>query len=338
MAVINIEASQLGPDGVVLKENLEANAGEPNLVVISFSATSDAADLESFIRTLPALTIGVGARKNQAKLFDLVTTDSGQGQRWIAGYEKSPLAAWTAALLLRDPSTSIWGGITAESTAYSTLLAGEMFNLWRSTHSPLSTTAENDQLVEVEVRAGIRIITLNRPERHNALNPALRDALYHAFTTALAADEPVVWRGNGPSFCSGGDLYSFGTAPDPAQAHVIRITRSLAWLAHSLAPRLVVGIHGASMGAGIEIPAFASRVIAADNTQISLPELRLGLIPGAGGTVSMTARSGSNRVLELLLDGTVIDASRAHNWRLVDDVVAYSDLDDSLIKAAEARR
>ena len=126
--------------------------------------------------------------------------------------------------------------------------------------------------------------------------------------------------GNGPSFCSGGDLGEFGSFPDPATAHVTRLTRSPARLAHLLADRLHVHLHGACMGAGIEVPAFARHVTAAPDTRIALPEVALGLVPGAGGTVSIPRRIGRHRTAALALSGSTIDAATALAWGLVDEI------------------
>ena len=121
------------------------------------------------------------------------------------------------------------------------------------------------------------------------MSAGLRDALTEALT--VAASDPSIaavrLTGAGRSFSSGGDLDEFGSFPDPATAHVTRLTRSPARLAHLLGDRLEVHLHGACMGAGIELPAFARHVVAAQDVAIALPEVGLGLIPGAGGTVSL---------------------------------------------------
>ena len=80
-------------------------------------------------------------------------------------------------------------------------------------------------------------------------------------------------------------------------------------------------LHGASIGAGIEISAFAGRVVADPETMISLPEVRMGLIPGAGGTVSLPRRIGRHRTAFLALTGAPLDAETARAWGLVDDAV-----------------
>ncbi len=91
---------------------------------------------------------------------------------------------------------------------------------------------------------------------------AMRDALIEALRVVVAdpAITDVRLSGSGPSFCSGGDLAEFGSAPDPATAHAVRVTRSAgAWLARC-ASRVTAEVHGACIGAGIELPAFAGRV------------------------------------------------------------------------------
>jgi enoyl-CoA hydratase/carnithine racemase len=81
-----------------------------------------------------------------------------------------------------------------------------------------------------------------------------------------------------------------------------------------------VRLHGACVGAGIELPAYAHRVVAAPDTRILLPEVAMGLIPGAGGTVSIPRRIGRWRTLFLALSGDAVDAATALSWGLVDAI------------------
>ena len=90
---------------------------------------------------------------------------------------------------------------------------------------------------------------------------------------------------------------------------------------HLLSDRLEASIHGPCIGAGIELPAFAGRVVAAQETTFRLPELAMGLIPGAGGTVSIPRRIGIHRTLYLALTGDVLDADTALAWGLVDELM-----------------
>jgi enoyl-CoA hydratase/carnithine racemase len=160
-----------------------------------------------------------------------------------------------------------------------------------------------------------------RSARRNALDAAMRDALAEAF--ALAAADPELrleLSGEGKDFCAGGDLDEFGSRPDPALAHLTRLTRSPARLLHTVAGRATAHLHGACLGAGIELPAFAGRVVAAPDTSIGLPEVGLGLVPGAGGTVSLPRRIGRQRTAWIGLSGMRVDARDALRWGLVDEV------------------
>ena len=131
----------------------------------------------------------------------------------------------------------------------------------------------------------------------------------------------VVITGAGPSFCSGGDLDEFGTLPDPATAHAIRSTRNPARLVAACADRLRFEVHGACVGAGVELPAFASHVVATPDAYFQLPEVSMGLVPGAGGTVSIPRRIGRQRTAYMALSGQRIDVEVALRWGLVDEVV-----------------
>jgi enoyl-CoA hydratase/carnithine racemase len=128
----------------------------------------------------------------------------------------------------------------------------------------------------------------------------------------------VTLSGNGPSFCSGGDLDEFGTANDLALAHLVRLQQSAGLAVHRIADRVRVVVHGACVGAGIEVPAFASRIEAREGSWFLLPELSMGLVPGAGGTVSIPRRIGRWRTAFMALHGKPIDLETALSWGLVD--------------------
>ena len=236
---------------------------------------------------------------------------------------RTPIAAVSLVVLLRgSEARSIEEGLAAESAVYSTLQAGSEFGAWRRSWGNRGLPPDPAPPVLVDRRGDELHVTLNRPHRHNAVTAGLRDGLAEALTLAAADDTitAVHLSGNGPSFCSGGDLGEFGSFPDPATAHVTRLTRSPARLAHLIADRLHVHLHGACMGAGIEVPALAGHVVAARDTVISLPELGLGLVPGAGGTASIPKRIGRHRTAALALSGARIDARTALAWGLVDEV------------------
>lgn len=229
---------------------------------------------------------------------------------------RAPGPALVAAQLLRDPS------LATESFAYSMLLAGQDFRAWRERRAPVPVSDRDSPRVRVDrVGGGACTVTLTRPRRHNAFDAAMREQLCDALDAVATAPGPVVLLGDGPSFCSGGDLDEFGTAGDPVTAHVVRTGRSVARRLARLGDRLVAGVHGHCIGAGVELAAFARWVVAATTTSFALPELSLGLNLGAGGAVSIPGRIGRQRTLELLLRGEPIDAATALDWGLVDELV-----------------
>jgi len=253
--------------------------------------------------------------------FGVALDDTGLGAL-VAAVEATPLAAAALVLLLRGQSRrDVADGLVAESMTYSLLQAGPEFRDWRAANPPRPTAPTEDP-VRLERDGAVLRLTLNRPGRHNAVDQATRDGLAHGLGLALADPGIAIVElvGEGPSFSSGGDLDEFGSFPDPATSHLSRLARSPARMAAALGPRLHVRLHGACMGAGIEVPAFAGRVLAAPDCLIALPEVRYGLVPGAGGTVSVTRRIGRHRTAWMALSGSVIGAPLALAWGLVDAI------------------
>ena len=125
---------------------------------------------------------------------------------------------------------------------------------------------------------------------------------------------------HGPSFSSGGELAEFGESGDPVRIPSRAPHAQRARLLAQLSERVEVHVHGTCMGAGVELPAFARRVIADAGTTFALPEVGFGLIPGAGGTASLPPRIGRQRTMQLALTGGTIDAPTALEWGLVDEL------------------
>jgi enoyl-CoA hydratase/carnithine racemase len=274
----------------------------------------------------PCVLIGVGDAP--AELVDVYVTDRAAAEELAATVAEHPIAAVSLVLLLRGGERrTIEDGLIAESSTYSLLQAGPEFARWReewARRPRRDRGTPTSPAVLVERDGDVLQLVLDRPERHNAFSREMSEDLVAALSLATA--DPTIrrveLRGAGPSFCSGGDLAEFGTFPDPASAHVVRLTRSAGRLLAQLADRVEVHLHGACMGAGIELPAFTSRVVADPGAVIALPEITLGLVPGAGGTVSLPRRIGRHRTAWLGLTGGRIDAATALDWGLVDEVVA----------------
>jgi enoyl-CoA hydratase/carnithine racemase len=296
-----------------------AGADAPAIVVVA-GAGGDIADPASLPIVVAWLGTGLGA--DGPTHADVVVGEE-EVDQLVATVERAPIAARSLALLLRGlPKVDVDTGLAMESAVYSVLQSGPEFDAWRrsSRHDPI-VDAESTVVVERSDDAAV-VITLNRPARHNAISTRLRDELSEALWVPLADPSiaSVRLRGAGRSFCSGGDLGEFGSRRDPAIAHVTRLARSPARLIHRLADRLTVDVHGATMGGGIEMASFAGYVRAHPDTRIALPEIELGLVPGAGGTVGLTRRIGRQRTAALALTGTTIAASVARDWGLVDEI------------------
>lgn len=320
----------------MLDAALAEQLGGPALLVLDRLDRVDPGDLDA-LRRVPFITAARAPLDPvRADAVDLVVADDAALDRARAGASRAPRAATAAALLLRSPDRDWWAGLVRESTTYSMLQGGTEFLAWRSTRGEPTPATDPSPRVRVADHGPVTEITLTRAGRHNALDVRLRDALHAALGEAFTGPGLVVLLGDGPSFCSGGDLDEFGMFPDPAAAHLVRLSRSPAALLAAHAERVVVGLHGACLGAGVELPAFAARVVAADDARLGLPELGLGLVPGAGGTVSLPRRVGRHRTLELLLlDGT-ISAAAALGWGLVDEVVPRAHLRARCLEIAES--
>jgi Enoyl-CoA hydratase/isomerase len=281
---------------------------------------------------LPCPTVGLAAgllppaAEAIVSEFDAVVATREELEILADGVLAHPLAAQALAQLLRlSAGHSVHEGLVAESWVYATLQAGPEFAAWLAVRpDPKQRPAATRPAVRVE-RSDARLeLWLDRPEKRNALSVEMRDALCEALAVAAMdrSVERIALRGEGPVFCSGGDLDEFGTAPDPATAHAIRSTRHPARLLHALGSRVECTVHGACAGAGVELAAFATRVVARPDASFRLPELGMGLVPGAGGTVSLPRRIGRQRTAWLALTGAAIDAETALAWRLVDAVEA----------------
>ena len=329
------------PDLIAGVADLELDAtGRPARTLVAVDLDRDdwslVDDAVAALRRPSALVVGVGSRplpEASAPLLDALTltlAPSGPGRSWAGTaadldtiaevVHQNPVAATTFAWTLHATSSAaVVDGLVVESSTYSALLAGEEFRDWRA-RTPRGALGRESDLVALTRQDDVLEITLDRPRRHNAFSSALRDALIEALWIAECdtSVRRVRLAGNGPSFCSGGDLDEFGSVTDPAAAHLVRMSRSAGHAVHRIADRVEAHVHGACIGAGVEVPAFAGRLVAHEDAWFQLPELSMGLIPGAGGTVSIPRRIGRWRTAYLALTQARIDARTALAWGLVD--------------------
>ncbi len=278
------------------------------------------------LASLPFVVLGVTRGAVGEAWLELCDVVAAEDDPALAHIEQNltdhPVTARALALLLRGASRrSVEDGLVAESATYSVLQSGPEYAAWRTAH-PARADRDPGPRVRTDRRDATLVVTLARPRRLNALDAQMRDELVDAL--ALAAADPgitrVELRGEGRAFCAGGDLDEFGSRPDPATAHLVRLERSVARALAWLETPTVSYLHGACMGSGIELAAFTTTVVAAEDTQIALPEIGLGLVPGAGGTVSLPRRIGRLHTAWLAFSGCTIDATTARAWGLVDEL------------------
>lgn len=212
--------------------------------------------------------------------------------------------------------------LVLESLAFSMLLASGGFQAWRAGEPPRSRTDRGRPRVAVSRDGDLLAIRMTRPRLQNAVDAAMRDALCEAFEAAALdpAEPPIEFTGEGRSFSIGGDLAEFGTYGDPGLAHLVRGLRLPARLIWRLRDRVTARVQGAAIGAGVEMSAAAGRLVATPDARFRLPEVAMGLIPGAGGTATISRRIGRHRAAFMVLSGLDVDARTALDWGLADAV------------------
>jgi enoyl-CoA hydratase len=321
-------------------ELLSPVTGGPGLIALDLAGASAeeiqrcTAPIAEALPWLPCVTIAIGGDEagrelpEAARLLngcDVLLSGAEALPAFVSAFAETKIAALAFVQLLRAaPRRSLIDALFAESFVYSTLQSGAEFERWleRRRHRRRRSQDPEGPVVRMERDRDRLEIHFTRAAKHNAFSREMRDGLSEALQLALAdpSIEEVILRGEGDSFCSGGDLDEFGSFPDPARAHAIRTTRSPAMLLTRLASRVRAEVHGACIGAGVELPAFTGRVVAEEDAFFQLPEVGMGLIPGAGGTASLPRRIGRQRTAWLGLSGARIDARRALAWGLVDEV------------------
>jgi enoyl-CoA hydratase len=168
---------------------------------------------------------------------------------------------------------------------------------------------------------GIGTITLNRPQVLNALNQALMEELATAMEV-MDRDDAVrclVLTGNDRAFAAGADVREFA---DATTADMVRGYRFQQWeRIRRVSKPVIAAVSGFALGGGCELAMSCDVIIAAETARFGQPEIRLGLMPGAGGTQRLTRTIGKSRAMELVLTGRTITAHEAFAWGLVSRVV-----------------
>ena len=187
-----------------------------------------------------------------------------------------------------------------------------------------------------EKEGAVGHVSLDRPAVLNAYSVQMRDD----FSQALEAvgDDPdvrvLLITGEGRGFCAGADLTEFGSAPSQVVARKVRWERDVWGQVLDLPKPIVVAIHGYCIGSGLEISLLGDLRIAAEDTVFAMPEVRLGMIPAAGGTQTMPRHAGPSQALDLLLTGRRFTAHEALNMKLVSRLSPPETLRDDAWEVA----
>jgi len=190
----------------------------------------------------------------------------------------------------------------------------------------------------IEDRGAVRLITLNRPDKLNALNRSTIGELHQAFEQAAEAPSVrvVVLTGAGPkAFVAGADIAEMNEL-SPVQARDFsRHGQKLMVRIEQLGKPVIAMINGFALGGGLELAMACHLRVAADTAKLGQPEVNLGLVPGFGGTQRLLRLAGRGAALELCLTGQPIDAARAFALNIVTRVVPSAELDAETMKLAD---
>lgn len=183
---------------------------------------------------------------------------------------------------------------------------------------------------------GVELLLLDRPERANAINSQMAAELHNYFGFLHSKDmlRCVVIAGTGNHFCAGGDMQERLDMSDAAWRAHHRLVEQAILAMHDCPVPVIAAVHGAAYGGGCELVSNADFAYADAAARFAQTEVRLGIMPGAGGTQNLPRAVGVRRASELLFTGEPFDALQALDWGLVNRVVPAAELLDTALDAA----
>ncbi|MCH9845888.1 MAG: enoyl-CoA hydratase [Burkholderiaceae bacterium] len=193
----------------------------------------------------------------------------------------------------------------------------------------------SEQLVLIRTEGRVGILTLNRPKQLNALNSALMDELGAALT-AFDADPDIgciVLTGSEKAFAAGADIGAMATYTFADVYKSDYITRNWETI-RSVRKPVIAAVSGFALGGGCELAMMCDVIIASESAKFGQPEIKLGVIPGAGGTQRLPRAVGKAKAMDMALTGRMMDAAEAERGGLVSRVVADDQLMTEALGAA----
>ena len=193
-------------------------------------------------------------------------------------------------------------------------------------------------VVEQRLSDGVLTIVLNRPEKLNALNASVLHALSGVLREAKDRSEVrgLLLTGQGKAFCAGADISQFAECDAQSGYHLATYGQEVFRQLETLGKPSIAVVQGYAFGGGCELALAATLRIAARTAQFGQPEVKLGIMPGYGGTQRLARLVGKGRALDLCLSGRFIDASTALQWGLVNEIAEPDDLLDVALERLQA--
>ncbi|HUP88397.1 MAG TPA: enoyl-CoA hydratase-related protein [Longimicrobiales bacterium] len=191
------------------------------------------------------------------------------------------------------------------------------------------------EFIKLEKRGAIAVVTINRPDKLNALNAVTVGEVRRAFEE-IREDKALhgaIMTGEGQkAFIAGADIAELSQMTPLSGTQVSRAGQDTLRIIETMPIPVIAAINGFALGGGLEFALACHMRIASENAKLGLPEVKLGIIPGYGGTIRLPRLVGRGRALEIMLSGEMIDAQEAYRIGLVNRVVAQAEL----ISTAEA--
>jgi len=198
-------------------------------------------------------------------------------------------------------------------------------------------TAMSFETILVETRGAVTLVTINRPQALNALNGKVLEELIAAFA-AFEADPAqrcaVITGAGDKSFVAGADIKEMADKPTVDFYKDDFFSRWTSHLVHGVRKPWIAAVNGFALGGGCELAMMADFIIASEKARFGQPEIKLGVLPGMGGSQRLTRAVGKSKAMDMCLTGRMMDAAEAERSGLVSRVVPHDELLDTALKVA----
>jgi len=185
---------------------------------------------------------------------------------------------------------------------------------------------------------GVATLTFNRPDKLNAMNPEMTGELRQALEEVSqdATIRVLVFRGQGRAFMAGADVRTFLGATPLTIRRFIQRAHDFLFRLETLNIPVIAAVHGFALGAGFEIALACDFIYASEEVKLGLPEINLGLFPGAGGSQRLTRLVGKSMAKEIIMTGRMVDAQEARAAGIVAQVFPEDKLWEETLKTAQS--